>query len=107
MLTYEQIQVRRAWVKALRSGQYRQTSCNLSAYEDEGRPAYCCLGVLCDVVDPHNAQQWRGEQMPPPDLEQAAGLGPTIDEAGNLAELNDVEGWSFLDIARYIEEWSC
>src|SRR3954466_12240152 len=33
------------WVKALRSGEYRQTS--MSLHDDKG---YCCLGVACDVL---------------------------------------------------------
>lgn len=101
-LTYDKIQVRRAWVEALRSGAYEQTDGEL-VYEYGDRPAHCCLGVLCEVVDPGNAQGWRGEQMPPHVLEIAAGLR----RPGALADLNDNEGWSFKDIARFIEEGSC
>ncbi len=39
-------EVKEAWVKALRSGEYKQTKGFLK--DDEG---YCCLGVLCDVYD--------------------------------------------------------
>lgn len=38
------------WVTALRSGRYQQTSGQLR--DERG---YCCLGVLCDVIDPN---QW-------------------------------------------------
>lgn len=35
------------WIKALRSGKYIQTSNYLRVND-----GYCCLGVLCDVLDP-------------------------------------------------------
>jgi hypothetical protein len=36
------------WVEALRSGEYKQGKGVLRSKSDE----YCCLGVLCDIVDP-------------------------------------------------------
>lgn len=42
--------VKAKWVKALRSGKYRQTTGGLhDANEDNNGPKMCCLGVLCDV----------------------------------------------------------
>ena len=38
--------VMKQWVKALRSGKYKQTRGQL-----RGKRGYCCLGVLCDVYD--------------------------------------------------------
>jgi hypothetical protein len=38
--------IKRRWVKALRSGEYKQTKGALRA--DSG---YCCLGVLCDLAE--------------------------------------------------------
>jgi len=35
---------KKAWVKALRSGEYKQTQGNLQA-----RGGFCCLGVACDL----------------------------------------------------------
>ena len=40
----EQKQHRQEWIKALRSGDYKQTNGNL---RDEN--GYCCLGVACDI----------------------------------------------------------
>ena len=37
------------WVKALRSGKYKQGLGALKATDSEGKPRYCCLGVLCDL----------------------------------------------------------
>lgn len=39
------------WIEALRSGDYRQGEGHLK-FNDEVYPSYCCLGVLCDVLDP-------------------------------------------------------
>ena len=46
--------LKKKWVKALRSGQYQQTHGQLRTEE-----GYCCLGVLCDVMDP---TQWKGKK---------------------------------------------
>ncbi len=40
-------QLKAQWIAALRSGEYRQGEGKL---RDGGN--YCCLGVLCDIVDP-------------------------------------------------------
>lgn len=37
------------WVEALRSGEYTQASGKL---RDDATNGYCCLGVLCDLIDP-------------------------------------------------------
>lgn len=37
------------WLKALRSGQYKQTIGALKRQSENGDCRYCCLGVLCDV----------------------------------------------------------
>lgn len=37
------------WVEALRSGKYKQTQGVLRSSANH----FCCLGVLCDIVDPH------------------------------------------------------
>ncbi len=34
------------WIKALRSGDYKQTTCHLC---DTALDKHCCLGVLCDI----------------------------------------------------------
>ena len=36
----------KAWIKALRSGKYKQTYSVLS----DSKARYCCLGVLCEVA---------------------------------------------------------
>jgi hypothetical protein len=52
-LTKEQVENRKKWVQALRSGKYRQGSGTLRRWVDGTETAYCCLGVACDVLDPN------------------------------------------------------
>lgn len=42
-------QVKREWIKALRSGEYVQTTGLLVRVEKEG-DSFCCLGVLCELA---------------------------------------------------------
>jgi len=39
--------IKKQWLKALRSGKYKQVKGDLRSFDGQG---YCCLGVLCDVV---------------------------------------------------------
>lgn len=48
--------VKTRWVAALRSGNYRQARNYLRTAE-----GYCCLGVLCDIVDPDG---WEDTLLP-------------------------------------------
>jgi hypothetical protein len=64
------------WIPALRSGDYEQAKGSLAKCD-----RYCCLGVMCDIVFPHN---WEGdlfyfaddifESLPPVDLGYDFGL---------------------------------
>lgn len=37
------------WIKALRSGKYRQASTRLARRDIDGNVGYCCLGVACEL----------------------------------------------------------
>jgi len=41
-------EAKEAWIKALRSGEYEQGECYLK--QTNGKPKYCCLGVLCEIT---------------------------------------------------------
>lgn len=115
------------WLVALRSGEYQQAKGALRTIE--GEKCMCCLGVLCDVIDPNGwrsieGQAWRwGPDLPgqshiqylPPNLRTAYGFSEIIrDEYGlsvesALANRNDgaIDGhprWTFAQIADWIEE---
>lgn len=40
------------WLEALRSGEYKQSDSRLRNPTADGGFAYCCLGVLCNLIDP-------------------------------------------------------
>jgi hypothetical protein len=114
----------RKWVKALRSGKYKQTSGTLQ--DDVG---YCCLGVACDVFAKETGKgKWRtadfssGKQFItnfgtdeemiheadlPPAVMRWFGIrksDPVLRSRGQTAShVNDVEGWDFDEIASAIE----
>lgn len=39
------------WVKALRSGKYKQGGGTLKQYNSKGQAQHCCLGVLCELYN--------------------------------------------------------
>lgn len=47
------IRIKELWIKALRSGEFRQTKHDLKT--DDG---YCCLGVLCELYRIENGGEW-------------------------------------------------
>jgi hypothetical protein len=120
------------WLKALRSGEYRQTKEVLKS--DEG---FCCLGVLCDVVDrkgweDHDLVEasyfyifdeddrdeslipqrifssWTGitGAVPDPRTETAEADEKFHDDflGSMLAGLNDESDWTFEEIADFVEK---
>lgn len=97
-------EIKAKWLDALRSGKYKQGTHTL-----QKNNCFCCLGVLCDIVEPEGWDEGvtdgmvlhDGVQDFPTDrfLEK---VGLFADEAGTLAEMND-HGQSFAEIADYIE----
>ena len=102
-------EIKKRWVDALRSGQYKQGQNRLKSGD-----RFCCLGVLCDLsrIDlgenwdnednfnfksgelPQNVMEWAG-------LSDARGLYSFT--SPSLTELNDT-GVSFVEIAGIIEK---
>lgn len=111
--------VMKKWVKALRSGKYKQGSFQLAEETLEGDMAYCCLGVLCelsgfsyDVNDPFPPEEvakWAGLKNYDEDGEASEMfLVPYRGKKVSLVNLNDggrgvVDAKSFKQIALYIE----
>ena len=95
------------WISALRSGDYSQSGGLL-----RDREGFCCLGVLCDVVDntkwlgPGTAgfgYDWHGRVLYgniSRDIWED--IAPFLDR-DILIEMNDGGGMSFDQIADYIE----
>lgn len=119
-------EVLRAWVAALRSGEYQQTNGTLRRDN-----AFCCLGVLCDIAPnmewSEEGARYIGEHVAPDKKVTSPVLLPygvsyetfgwglrdpvleIVCQEGqkycSLAELND-QGFTFEQIADLIEyEW--
>jgi hypothetical protein len=110
------------WVKALRSGKYKQGKEQLRTVEGE----YCCLGVLCDITKEQTRGKWdemgrfsrltQGDGVVLPYfVREVTGMqsddGRLPGEVANklknydLAALNDGGGYGFKRIANLIEKY--
>jgi hypothetical protein len=126
-------EIKKAWVEALRSGEYTQARGALCRtedmkYDEAGRTykaGYCCLGVLTDLAVKAGVVQWSPEprapelqavvdgtgswySLTPPQVVTWAGLDradPKVGSGGvRLSELNDSGEKDFGQIAKIIEE---
>ena len=107
-------EIKKQWVEALRSGEYKQTQQKLR--DDNG---FCCLGVLCDLHAKAGLGHWDENSwyykckdsefmeaknyLPNPVIQWAVvdSENPSINSA-RLANLND-DHKSFAEIADLIE----
>lgn len=109
-------EIKKLWVEALRSGEYKQTSGELR--DSDG---FCCLGVLCDIYKKEELEgEWaasdgtdaqifitshdRSSQFLPSEVMHWSGLpvNPSVFDDDTLADLND-SGADFALIAAIIE----
>jgi len=44
-------EIAKKWIKALRSGKYKQGKVYLKQLNSKNEPRHCCLGVLCELYD--------------------------------------------------------
>ena len=44
-------EVMKKWVKALRSGKFKQGTGTLKQFNSKGQAQHCCLGVLCELYN--------------------------------------------------------
>lgn len=86
------------WVKALRSGRYNQGVDALKVRHDDGKLAYCCLGVLCSVAKFKSAD----EGMIKNEKGHFIILPPATQRL--LATMNDSDDYNFNAIANHIEK---
>jgi hypothetical protein len=95
------------WVAALRSSKYKQGRSRLRTKDDK----FCCLGVLCDVIDSEKWELSEGGDcyIYTADRHQSATFIPNTitDVSGSdqslLIGMNDTNEMSFNRIADYIE----
>lgn len=104
--------IQKKWVKALRSGKYKQTNGKLR--DERG---FCCLGVACEVVGMKAQKNRHGEYLYgkqfgiTPEtarraikLRNSNGTPCSGDVSFSLTELNDEKGYSFSQIADVLEQ---
>ena len=125
-------EIKTKWLAALRGGEYRQgDNVLMKQYGEDDKPAYCCLGVLCDIavkegldigVEPYPSGNDNNIQITefdgahevlPHSVKTWAGLDDTNpevtiytdgeEETSSLAELND-NGATFAELADIIAE---
>jgi hypothetical protein len=97
------------WVKALESGKYSQGKRALKNNQNE----YCCLGVLLEVAGKKFTygntnqqmlcgykQKWTGTL--PTSFQKKWGIPDAVQD--NCMVMNDLKGWSFKEIAKWIRK---
>lgn len=91
------------WCRRLRSGDYKQGRDCLRTIKDR----YCCLGVLCDVIDTTKWSKHNFAEKYMFDGEIALLPDESILDADTQCQLthfNDVDQWNFDGIADWIEQ---
>lgn len=105
--------IKKKWVKALRSGNYKQGKERLRTTKTDGSSYYCCLGVLADVlgcewIEGAEIARFKEEKqisaaIIPHRVADKIKL-PAIKQ-DKLISMNDGAGRSFNYIASYIERY--
>ena len=83
--------IKAKWLKALRSGKFKQGKDQLRLGN-----RFCCLGVLCEI----QRGDYDGDKGTPP-VKLRAGLSQG--QMNILIDANDLHDWSFPQIADYVE----
>jgi hypothetical protein len=101
--------IKERWIKALRSGEYKQTAGRL-----DRNGSYCCLGVLCELLkdeSPYftktsieNGKICYGDSWSTLNAEQLDYADIDIAASDILIKMNDTFVKSFYEIADYIED---
>lgn len=109
MPTPEQLENRKTWVTALRSGAYQQGRARLKTVYPDGTAEYCCLGVFAEcmnvpkVAGCEETYEFDGEYEKNyllPEYWFTEMLGFT--DQSFFTKLNDDDGRSFSEIATVI-----
>ena len=127
------IEIAKKWVRALRSGKYKQGTGVLEHVDNKGKSSFCCLGVLCKITKaPRKVQSIAAVPVPykevlygnfnknddddstvlPISVKKKVGmhsvegklrLGPGKSKATDLTILNDDKKYTFDEIADCID----
>lgn len=106
-------EIKKMWVDALRSGEYKQGP---DVLKNDTENCFCCLGVLTDIYAKENGKTWddirenHGDEDLPREVREWSGIpqgNPHIRMNGFLqviSEWNDSENKTFVELADAIEE---
>lgn len=98
------IEFKRKWIKALRSGDYKQTTGGLYSKLEN---AYCCLGVAC-VINGINKRFLKNEGTIPAKFSSMPQIliesDTTNPVSDTLIQMNDSEKKTFSEIADHIQK---
>lgn len=89
---------RERWIKALESGEFRQTKGQLKK-----RNRYCCLGVWCEISTWEYAIDEAGDYETELNKDGRRALGMSADQMTEAIDLND-DGMKFKEIAAYFRK---
>lgn len=93
------------WLKALRSGEYKQGKGSLCIYNKKGEAHFCCLGVFADVAIKEPWKTVRGSEL---SVENNTAYVPInyipMNVQHSLTNLNDGVSYTFKRIANWIEK---
>lgn len=78
------------WVAALRSGNFAQGCAQLKRGNLDGKPTYCCLGVLCEVEIPE-VSGWSGSGYIGNQFVEKIGLPESWQSEDNQCNFKDDE----------------
>jgi|SRR6516162_4963994 hypothetical protein len=104
-------EIKNKWIKALRSGEYKQGE---GVLHNQISNTYCCLGVLCQItnvpryednvenVEVFGIPEHYSKSYVPSNYANDFGLSFKSQE--ELAKYNDELGWDFNEIADWIEK---
>ena len=100
--------IKKIWLKALRSGKYEQGAGTLKQIDQEGRPRYCCLGVLQESIGCKISMdryfEYRESKLTMLSDYMRNKVGLSKKHALELAIYNDDKVWSFKKIADWVEK---
>jgi hypothetical protein len=107
-------EVKKQWIEALRSGEYKQCASSLKLTDSKATSRYCCLGVLCDLHSKATNTPWDEDvylyhraDLPDAVLEWSGliqyGSSVGFADEASLITLND-SGNPFTEIADVIEQ---
>lgn len=85
--------IKEKWLKALRSGKYKQGTGRLFGKYEKNKKEFCCLGVLCDLYAKEHDVKWEVED-----------IQNHIMRLGNSTDLGQGEGIKTL--SKEVQKWA-